>query len=90
MLDGIKAKPGEAFADKKLRKVAITSDWEDAGKRGGVYRKRASVVVGVFDAENSKCWVWNKITVVRPEKGGKPELDDVGQGVNEIDCKLLK
>jgi hypothetical protein len=90
VLAGIKAKPGGAFTDKDIRKVSVISDWQDAGKRGGVYLQRASVVVGVYDAENKKCWTWNKITVTRPEKGGKPELDDIGTGVNEIKCDHLK
>jgi len=89
VLAGIKAKPGDAFSDKDVRKVSVISDWEDAGKQGGVWRKRAQVVVGVFDSENKKCWTWNKITVIRPEKG-KPEVEEVGVGVNEIDCKNLK
>ncbi|CAN5205382.1 hypothetical protein BH11MYX1_BH11MYX1_38970 [soil metagenome] len=87
---GIKAKPGDSFHDKEVRKVSVIGDWQDSGKRGGVYWQKANVIVGVYDAENAKCWIWNKISVVRPESGGKPELDNVGIGVNEIDCKNLK
>ena len=57
------------FSDKEIRKIAVTEDWGPWFKEGGVEKQAIRASVGVYDAQNGKCWVWNQVFFSRPREG---------------------
>jgi hypothetical protein len=77
------------FSDKQLKKIAVPEDWGPWFREGGVDKQAIRTVVGVYDPQNSKCWVWNQIYFSRP-RDGHILFSVAKNDVNEIECSLLE
>lgn len=80
--------PKQPFNDKTVKKIAVTEDWSPWVKDHGVDTQTLRTTVGVFDPQNSKCWVWNQVYFKRP-RDGQVAFAIAQLDVNEIDCSLL-
>ena len=78
------------FTDKAVKKVAVRSNWGPwhRGPNGGS-RQELKAVVGVFDPQNRKCWLWNDVTFYQ-EHDRRITLDHAADDVNEIKCDRLR
>ncbi len=78
------------FDDKRVLKIAVIKEWGAWYRENGVQQQDLHTVVGVFDAQNSKCWLWNEVYFMRQRGDSRVLFSGVQNRVNEIDCALLK
>jgi hypothetical protein len=76
------------FSDKEVKRIAVPEDWGPWFQEGGVDKQAIRTVVGVYDPQNSKCWVWNQVYFSRP-RDGRVLFSTARNDVNEIDCSLI-
>ena len=79
------------FKDKKILKIGVARTWKERDFHDGsiTVTHQWSVTVGVFDPQNTKCWVWEDRAFYRSP--GSPLFLRPTQGdVSEINCARLK
>ncbi len=78
------------FDDKRVLKIAVTTTWGPWSRSYGVLQQYLVTAVGVYDAQNAKCWLWNVVEFYRQRGDARIHFAGTNGSVNEIDCAKLR